>query len=267
MANTRNTIVNNIVSTIGLEELTSFDNLSICKIINPKIFFKQVKIWDKNRILSKERCDELVDSIKKKQLVSSSLHISQIIDSKGNIKYKLWDGQHRFFAFKKIYKENKDFINCTVNLYYNDSKLGIIQKFNNINKAVPIADIYTDENIDEIKQLKIIEITEYVIKNLVNNYKDHSKNTRKPQRPNFNRDVLQDELVEYIKQKQLFDIDKDFFWNKIMELNDKYKKGVHIDLSHVPKSILNKCKLSGLYLFCKTRHFKYDLIIDETFEI
>uniref|UniRef100_A0A6C0J6B2 ParB/Sulfiredoxin domain-containing protein n=1 Tax=viral metagenome TaxID=1070528 RepID=A0A6C0J6B2_9ZZZZ len=267
MSNTKEKTIKSKLFNIGLEELTNFDNLSICKISNPKNFFKLVKIWDKNRILSTERCDELIDSIKKKELVSSSLHISQVIDSKGNIKYKLWDGQHRFYAFKKIYKENKDLINCTVNLYYNDNKFGIIQKFNNINKAVPISCIYTDENLDEMKQLKIKEITEHVIKKFVDNYQEHSKHTRRPQRPNFNRDVLQDELVVYIKERHLFDINKDLFWNKIMELNDKYKKGVHIDLTHVPENILNKCKLSGLFLFCKTRHFKNDLIIDDTFEI
>ena len=47
----------------------------------------------------------------------------------------------------------------------------------------------------------------------------------------------------------------------------KYKDGIHIDLKYVPETVLTKCNLSGLYLFCKTSHFKNDLIIDETFEI
>ena len=267
MSTTKINRINNIIANIGLEELTNFDKVYICKISNPKIFFKNVKIWNKNRILSKERCDEVIISIKKKELVSSSLHISQIIDSNGDIKYKLWDGQHRFYAFKQIYKENINLINFTVNIYLNDTKLGIIQKFNNINKAVPVADIYTDDNLDEIKKLKTIEITEYIIQKLVSEYKDHSKPTRKPQRPNFNRDILQEELSEYIKQNNLFETDKTIFWYKIMELNNKYKDGIHIDLKYVPKTVLTKCNLSGLYLFCKTSHFKNDLIINNIIQL
>lgn len=244
-----------IISTINSKD----NKYHLCKITDFENFFRHLKIWKGNRTIDPERIDEIINSIENLSIVPSLLYISKIEN-----KFKIWDGQHRFSAIKKLFKKNKNNINLIKNnfsyfyLFYDD-KNSIKYKFNNINKAVPVSDLYTDDKLDELKRLKIIELSNFIIQKFIEKFPNNTSTSKIPKRPNFNRDNLQQNLKNYLENKNLNNLDKLNFWNKILELNDKYKNGIHINIDGLPSGIRNKCQKTNLFLFASTRDFLLDL--------
>jgi hypothetical protein len=236
-------------------------NYKLCKINNFEEFVKSVKVWEKNRTLDKSRVNEIIESIKTNNLVPGSFHISSI-----NNKLKLWDGQHRFEALKKCLKLNisKDKLSSLNNfyLYENDTKHLVRKKFININKSIPVTDLWTSEELEEMEKLKVIESINYIINYLSDNFPSFYKTTKYPNRPNFNRNKLEQILFNYLKNKECV-VSKETFLNKILELNKKYKKGIHLNLSGLPNTVLTKVQSGGLYLFASTKDFTIDLQMND----
>ena len=260
-------VINNSDSEEDIKEeepysiLYEDNNYKLCKINNFKEFVKNVKVWEKNRTLDKSRVNEIIESIKTNNLVPGSFHISSV-----NNKLKLWDGQHRFEALKKCLKLNisEEKLN-SLNIFYlyeDDTKYFVRKKFININKSIPVTNLWTSDELEEMEQLKLIESINYVINYLSDNFPTFYKTTKFPNRPNFNRSKLEQILFDYLKNNK-YVISKEKLLEKILELNEKYKKGIHLNLSGLPKTILNKVKNGGLYLFASTKDFTIDLQIDD----
>ena len=103
----------------------------------------------------------------------------------------LTDGQHRFQALKKCLKMKRNIskLDCmsTFYLYPNDTEYNIKQKFININKSMPVTDLWTTEELDELERLRIIDLVNHIFDYLTSKYSNYHKTSKYPQRPNFNR--------------------------------------------------------------------------------
>ena len=233
----------------------------LCEIIDYNEFISNTKIWKGNRNQDSNRITEIVNSIKSQKLQPSIIYISEI-----NGKLRIWEGQHRFSAVKKYIKDNSpddNIIKCFKYffLFLDDTNNNIKVRFNNINKAVPVANIYTDSDLKDLEKDKLILLCKYIIDKLIQDYPSFVSTSFRCRRPNFNRDILEDVLSNYIRNNKLFDINKELLWNKIIELNEKYKKGIHINLNGLSTKVLDKCREEGLYLFACTKDFVIDLTI------
>ena len=63
---------------------------------------KEIKIWDKNRFLHKHRIPDIIENYKNnlKHIPITLIHMSEI-----NNQYLIWDGQHRWYALRKMIKD------------------------------------------------------------------------------------------------------------------------------------------------------------------
>jgi hypothetical protein len=104
----------------------------------------------------------------------------------------------------------------------------------------------------DIEDITPVERNNVILKNMVKElciqYPDHVSTKQKPQRPNFNRDSLTDDITRIIKEAS---IDIETFKYKIDGLNEKNK---HDDHSGLNPKMVKKCQETGLWLFIYSTH-------------
>lgn len=218
---------------------------------------KEIKVWDKNRFLHKDRIPELVKNYKDNlnRLPITLIHLSLISNE-----YQIWDGQHRWYAIKKLIRDkdlDNKFKNSLLNkfifiLNVKESEIDMKHKFISINEGKSVSKIYTLEQKKDIQVKTIKNILEYLSDKLRETYPKLIKNINNfcyP--PHFDLNDLIDDLGVYLIDKNLDKYSKEELWEKIMEYNilikdykfkqNKYHKNVNQD--HIDKATVNKCWL------------------------
>lgn len=234
--------------------INSNEEMDLYIITNYDIFISNVKIWEQNRIPDKKRVEEITKGYIEGNIVPCVFHVSEI-KIKNNTEYKLWDGQHRYKALRDLYLKLPDlnFIKSIffVMIYKNDTEKGIEEKFTNINMAVPVP-------IKEFKNLKLIDSIHYIVRKICKKYNNCQSPKYNCVRPNFNQDKLQEQIVEFFKDRKIDSVDKNQLWNKIKILNQKYLENIS-DLNIKSYNILQKVSDRKCALFATKKFFMEDL--------
>ena len=230
-------------------------------------------VKNNNRIEDKERTIEIAELIKQnKIIVTTTLHISEIKDG-DNIKYLCWDGQHRRGAIKilrndiQYYSIIKARYICRI--YKNDSEEGIMKKFISINKSVPvpqpIIDMlenkllnYNSPTLEDSNNNKIKNVADTISLELSRIYSEYCRTSDNPRAPHFNIHNVNTDIIHYLKENELYDINSDELLYQIKQLNSaleikyntiKLNKKIKTSLIKVA-TYKNKC-----YLFIKCNNF------------
>jgi len=158
----------------------------------------------------------------------------------------VYDGQHRWRAIESMSRDIE--FNIVIQIMWNCSEEDIIADFFRINQAKSVPELYQTPHVTaDVKA----DIEEY-IRDLAKNYPEFMSTTKKPNRPNFNRDLLCDELFkiwkDYFKQEK----DMKTIIAGLDSLNKKYHESSTSSARHVlAKSIksLEKCEKHKFWLF------------------
>ncbi len=202
----------------------------------------QSKIWSKNRPCDEMRVAELEKYISKEGYVDGIIYFANI-EGEGLVCY---DGNHRRSALKNLQKNYKVLINVIENPSYEYIK----QKFISLNKCIPVTDLFLNpDETDKSSIDKIMEVTNYFCEL----WKSHRKTSPNPNRPNFNRDLLQQKIVDILEQQgtsvnncQFEEIVNSV---KLFNLNISNNR----DKIKCTRSMLEKCVSSGCFLFLEKR--------------
>ena len=111
-----------------------------------------------------------------------------------------YDGNHRRNALLNLPKNYKVLVNILENPPFEYLK----EKFVSLNKCVPVTELFL--NLDENKQDtvdKVMDVTEHFCKL----WKSHRKTSPNPNRPNFNREMLQEKIVAIIDNNETYNIE------------------------------------------------------------
>ena len=222
----------------------------ICKQGNHFIYLadsivitKQSKMWCKNRPCDELRVIEIEKYISKVDYVDGVLYFANI-DGEGLVCY---DGNHRRCALKNMSKNYKVLINVLENPPYEYLK----QKFISLNKCVPVTELFLNqEETSEETINKIMDVTAY----FCSTWKSHRKTSPNPNRPNFNRDILQQKIVSIIESHENFtvkSITKQEIINLILGFNEEIKN--RKDSIKCTKVMLDKCLESGCFMFLEKK--------------
>lgn len=208
---------------------------------------KGVEMWKYNRPPDHARVDEIKGYIDKTGVIDGIIYLAEIEEG-GCIKYVCYDGNHRRLAVKGC-GETKDAYEkrVLVHLLLNADNNLIKDRFIALNQANPVPELYMCEEDDEIVE-KVKGVVNDVVRNLVKIFPKHVSTSKKPKRPNFNRDMTVDQLGTFIMEGRLYDLGKEELIKKILELNIKYMSGYNLP-KRVSKNILDKCKSNRCYLF------------------
>lgn len=223
------------------------DKFIYCKINNIQQFIDNVASWKENRMIDKVRIPEIVESYLHDNIVESPIFISQLIINNVT-KYRIWDGQHRYYAIKKILKNqymsddikneifnNKIFCYIYKNMTY-DSTYDL---FVNINKSIPVT-VFKKHNNNNVKKS-----IEYIVNKFTTIYPSFQSKSYNPKKPNFNIDRIQQSLYSYITEYNLSNISKYKLWDEIMRVNTELEPTNKCQTSFVKKKV-NDAKM---YLF------------------
>jgi hypothetical protein len=183
-----------------------------------------VKNWSKNRPPNEKRIEEIKKSIENKELVNGIIYLAYLNDE-----WICYDGIHRLTSYIEL---NMRKTKVLVDVMYEEiEEMDVIKCFMNINKTVPVPQLFKEDINSEIK-IKIIDC----VKRFNDRYKEFFSNSNKPRIPNTNRDVFQDFIYDiYLSYPdKIENIEKN-----LHKLNEKLKD----------KTENEKCIKYGFYLF------------------
>lgn len=197
----------------------------------PIAIFSQLSIkrWKHNRPEDPIRIAEIREWIQQSKRIDGVIYLACIENE-----LVCYESNHRREALKGV----EGVHNIFVDILWNATDEDVKQEFLRLNKAVSVPELYiSDEPVVGISELK------QFVDTFCRNYKKLQVSSNRPQRPNFNRDMVTEELYRILKEKKwsLDELTQNLTnLNREMSMRDK---------SRLSPKILQKCEESGLWLF------------------
>ncbi len=218
-----------------LQNKASIDNQgdhSVCWI--PANVFNQlpIRLWKFNRPPDKDRVAEIHEYMKTSKRVDGIIYIACV-----NNELVCYEANHRREAMKGI----EGLHNVLVDILWNATDEKVKEEFVRLNKAVSVPELYLGESVESTMN----DIREIVDK-FCTNFKKLKVNSGRPQRPNFNRDMITDEITRVMREKNLTPAEMETWIterNKELSLQDR---------AGLPEKVIKKCEESGLWLFSRS---------------
>jgi hypothetical protein len=241
--------------------------------------------WKYNRQPDLERSTKIATEIyNNRSIIDSMLYFNYNSSLK---KFECYDGLHRLSAINIIYNENKkpsDQLEnnlygsnsdalwlynqyVIINIRYNHTEGQLLDAFKAINNSCPIADIYIkDTSREKIEMIEKIREKFKKIKINKKSWKNHFKDSNKPQRPNINNDIFID-FIDKIYDKyniELLDYEEGLnnIMKYIMDANNNVKGLIQQNFTKykLTSDMKEKCEETDCYLFLFSLHELIDIV-------
>ena len=197
----------------------------------PAKVFNQLPIyrWKYNRPCDPDRVAEIREYMKTSKRVDGVIYLACI-----NNQLVCYESNHRREAMRGL----DDLHNVLIDIIWSATDEMIKEEFLRLNKAVSVPELYLgDASTTMMNEVRTI------VDEFCNNYKKLKVNSGRPQRPNFNRDMLTDEFVRVMREKNLTPTE---FAEWITERNKELSRRDRTGLS---EKVIRKCEETGLWLF------------------
>jgi len=176
--------------------------------------------WRFNRPEDPVRTRQITESIKDGTYVDSMLYLAQI---KGGPYFYCYDGNHRRKALLRSQTDRP----VLVHIIITTSDADIKKNFITLNKSNPVPEIYTESDENILTWLPLVNST---VAYIVKKFPKYQTMSRRPRRPNFNKDKLADYMTDIFTslQREIYidpsDLSINYVKTKIKELNENYKQ-------------------------------------------
>jgi hypothetical protein len=228
------------------------DNHRLIKLSIKQLLELPIENWKHNRPPDEVRVAEIESFIQKRAneiLQPFYIHYNPKTDI-----YEILDGIHRYSAIKEVSEKNMEHISdkiLFIHLFIDISYGALIDIFNNLNKTVPVPELYIGKAEDNTNKKEIIEET---VEQWKIWYKSHfSSSTTSCQIPN----ILRDSFINILSE--LYTSYKVRSKTKLLELLECANSNIRdyvlagISLRTIPikfsEQQKQKCSKSGCYLF------------------
>ena len=213
--------------------------------------------WKHNRDPDKQKVSEIVESIRNGTYAPMPLigFITMSCDGKPPC-VEIYDGGHRLQAYQEIEQVNcKCQFDILLYALLNPPVDLVIQRFQNINKMLPVTELYTSfDNTEEHMQLtkKVIDFGKIFRKK----YKYNASTSDNPHIPNYNKFQLQEDYrslcLEYKEIRNINVGDVMIMFEKInIAFKEKVEESINNNLYKNPKLFkqIEKARNVGCYIF------------------
>ena len=187
-----------------------------------------VKPWKYNRPPDMTRIPEINDWMKEFGRMDGVLNLAYI-QGEGLV---CFEGNHRRLALDGLD------IPVFVDIVWDATHESLAHEFRRLNKSVCVPDLYVAETSATLRLELEDAVAEFRKK-----YSSMESTSGRPQRPNYNRDRLTDEITRL--QKELV-VPVGELMTRIYALNEYYAGN---DKSKLTEKVRQKCEASGLWLF------------------
>lgn len=217
-----------------LQNNASIDNQgdhSVCWI--PANVFNQLPIrrWKFNRPPDEERVAEIHEYMKTSKRLDGIIYLACI-----NNELVCYEANHRREAMKGI----EGLHNVLVDILWNATDEKVKEEFVRLNKSVSVPELYLGETTDVVEEVRKL------VDSFCKNYKKLKVNSSRPQRPNFNRDMITDEFTRIMREQNLTPIQFERW------LTDRNRELTQQDRKGLTEKVISKCEESGLWLFARS---------------
>lgn len=198
--------------------------------MSPELFRSlPIDNWKFNRPPDLERVKEIREHMNVSKRVDGILYLAFLDKS-----FVCYDANHRRLAMEGV----EGLHNVLVDILFDVTDKDVEEEFIRLNKAHSVPELYMERELAE----KRVEM-ETLVREFCENYKAHVSSSKRPLRPNFNRDHLTDEFTRIMREKRM--THTEFVeWitarNRELSLQDR---------SDLPEKLRTKCEKSGLWLF------------------
>lgn len=198
----------------------------------PLDIFKKldIKTWKYNRPPTEPRISEIREWNIQFNRVDGVLSLAYVLGD-GLV---CFEGNHRRLALKDLDIP----ITVLADILWDKTDEVVMHEFRRINKSVSVPDLYVVETESSLK----MEI-EQCVASFRKKYPKNETASERPQRPNYNRDGLTDQITRIQKETGLTMKE---MGERLDALNTKYSEQSRAKLS---PSIVEKCEKTGLWLF------------------
>ena len=205
---------------------------SVCWI--PANIFNQlpIRLWKFNRPPDKERVSEIHEYMNTSKRVDGIIYLACV-----NNELVCYEANHRREAMKGV----EGLHNVLVDILWNATDEKVKDEFVRLNKAVSVPELYLGETAGSTMN----DIRE-IVDRFCTNFKKLKVNSGRPQRPNFNRDMITDEITRIMREKNLTPAEMETW------LTDRNKEMANQDRTGLPEKVIKKCEESGLWLFSRS---------------
>jgi hypothetical protein len=217
--------------SLAIQQYLSDNRIASTNIYSiPMAKFKSldVKQWKYNRPPDMTRVPEIHDWMKQFQRMDGILNLAYIA-GEGLV---CFEGNHRRLAL-----EGLDIV-VFVDILWDATNEIVTHEFRRLNKSVCVPDLYVIENDSTLRG-----DIEKVVAEFRRKYPTLESNSGRPQRPNYNRDKLTDDILRIHKDSA---IPISEIMTKLEILNESHKLKDRLKLS---EKVIQKCESSGLWLF------------------
>ena len=209
----------------------------------------QIKNWEYNRPPDDIRCSEISNYLVKPDvqlLQPFYLHYN----SKEDMYYVL-DGIHRYTALEMI--EYKELVNnkiVLIHVFTDLSKGMLVDIFENLNKTIPVPELYVVVDKHDTIQISIIE---EILNDYKKRYKEHFSPNSTFCAPNINRESFTNLLTDLYKLHNIKNKKglEDVLSKTNNSIRERIESGMHTRAlpNKFSEKQKDKCRKSGLYLF------------------
>jgi hypothetical protein len=191
-----------------------------------------VSQWKHNRPADMKRVDEIHNWMKQFNRMDGVINLA-CVSGYGLV---CFDGNHRRLALKGLD------ITVKVNIVWDATDEIVTHEFRRINQSISVPDLYIEEN-DAI----VIANVQNAVSEFIKRFDIQQSTAKNPQRPNFNRDNLTNQLFNLQKERNISIAD---LMTRNYSLNDALAIG---DKTNLNEKIIKKCSEGGLWLFARSK--------------
>ena len=203
--------------------------------------------WSYNRPPDIQRCIEIGEHYLYEKTWPQDPFYLNYNNEKDQV-FEIYDGSHRLKALQGLNLDSIDPLylekEILINVRFNTQDADIIKAFTNLNKSIPVPNLYIHDAPREKKNLIEKIVNEWIVQ-----YPSHFSSSVRPNIGNTNRDLFMN-FIEQIYDKTP---NQNEVKDRITDIHSWSKL-------HLPKklsvSVLKKCQESGCYLFLN----KFDVL-------
>lgn len=217
---------------------------------NMAVKLSMITNWRRNRPPDPTRIDEIARDIASRGCCDGELLLA-MVPHFGCVCY---DGSHRLEACRRVFPRN----GIRLRILLNSNESEIEGEFKRINKGVPVPELYfSQEETDTYLREQIQRfIDDYLVRDA--RVVTHISTSKHPKRPNFNKDVLAQQIGEYIAdfftaenglgKSDIYSVVNAAALNGWFNDMNEYAR-YQIETSQLENSMTEKCKKTGWFLF------------------
>ena len=188
-----------------------------------------IKRWKYNRPEDAARVAEIHEWMQTSRRMDGMIYLA-FVDNE----LVCYESNHRREALKGL----DDIHDIVVDVMWNATDDDVRQEFLRLNKAISVPELYIADDLTTV----VTEVRK-AVDQFCKNYSKLCVTSARPQRPNFNREMLTDEFVRLMREHNLT------ITQLVENLTQVNQRMAGRDRSKLSDRVVAKCEESGLWLF------------------